>query len=124
MYLTRSFQLYEMFAKMHPSLEEDCYEYSEITITKLNHRINDIEDENYREKLRLKNVYDESNDTFNDVRCLSSSYLNGSSFRCFTFVIAWSHLLVSFPCLLYIVIKTAIQETRFYISSTAPCFVD
>ena len=41
--------------------------YGEMNITKLNHRIDDIEDEIYREKLKIKKVSDELNDTFDDM---------------------------------------------------------
>merc|ERR550534_996053 len=46
---------------------EARYEYGESNITKLNHRIDDIEDEIYREKLKIKKVSDELNDTFDDM---------------------------------------------------------
>jgi chromosome segregation ATPase len=46
---------------------EARYEYGEMKITKLNHRIDDIEDEIYREKLKIKKVSDELNDTFDDM---------------------------------------------------------
>lgn len=46
---------------------EARYEYGEMNITKLNHRIDDIEDEIYREKLKIKKVSDELNDTFEDM---------------------------------------------------------
>merc|ERR1712001_162658 len=46
---------------------EARYEYGEMNITKLNHRIDDIEDEIYREKLKIKKVSDELNDTFDDM---------------------------------------------------------
>merc|ERR1712126_762326 len=46
---------------------EARYEYGEMNITKLNHRIDDIEDEIYREKLKIKKVADELNDTFDDM---------------------------------------------------------
>merc|ERR1711993_230091 len=46
---------------------EARYEYGEMNITKLNHRIDDIEDEIYREKLKIKKVSDELNDTFGDM---------------------------------------------------------
>merc|ERR1712117_705485 len=53
--------------KIHQLLErlkqaEARYEYGEMNITKLNHRIGDIEDEIYREKLKIKKVADELND--------------------------------------------------------------
>merc|ERR1712055_220689 len=58
--------------KIHQLLEglkhaEARYEYGEMNITKLNHRIDDIEDEIYREKLKCKKVSDELNDTFDDM---------------------------------------------------------
>merc|ERR1712002_98422 len=43
---------------------EARYEYGEMNITKLNQRIDDIEDEIYREKLKVKRCSDELNDTF------------------------------------------------------------
>jgi tropomyosin-1 len=46
---------------------EARFEYGEMNITKLNHRIDDIEDEIYREKLKIKKVSDELNDTFDDM---------------------------------------------------------
>merc|ERR1711879_1119443 len=46
---------------------EARYEYGETNITKLNHRIDDIEDEIYRENLKIKKVSDELNDTFDDM---------------------------------------------------------
>merc|ERR1712109_444998 len=48
-------------------LSEARYEYGEMNITKLNHRIDDIEDEIYREKLKIKKVSDELNETFDDM---------------------------------------------------------
>ena len=42
-------------------------EYSEMNITKLNIRIDDIEDEIVREKLKIKHVSDELSDTFDDM---------------------------------------------------------
>ena len=58
--------------KIHQLMErlkvaEACYEYGEMNITKLNHCIDDIEDEIYREKLKIKKVSDELNDTFDDM---------------------------------------------------------
>ena len=38
-----------------------------MNITKLNQRIDDIEDEIYREKLKIKKVADELGDTFDDM---------------------------------------------------------
>merc|ERR1711983_559477 len=43
------------------------YEYGEMNISKLSLRIDDIEDEIYREKLKIKKVSDELNDTFDDM---------------------------------------------------------
>ena len=43
------------------------YEYGEMNITKLNQRIDDIEDEIYREKLKIKKCADELGDTFDDM---------------------------------------------------------
>jgi len=62
--------------------------------------------------------------------CLAiiSSDLETYSFLCFSSVIAIDLISYLFHCkvmmpIVYL-IKTAIQETRFYISSSAPCFVD
>merc|ERR1712055_843922 len=46
---------------------EGRYEYGEMNITKLNQRIDDIEDEIYREKLKVKKVSDELSETFDDM---------------------------------------------------------
>jgi chromosome segregation ATPase len=46
---------------------EARFEYGEMNITKLNQRIDDIEDEIYREKLKVKRSSDELNDTFDDM---------------------------------------------------------
>merc|ERR1712177_165099 len=43
---------------------EARFEYGEMNITKLNQRIDDIEDEIYREKLKIKKCSDELNDAF------------------------------------------------------------
>merc|ERR1712088_915048 len=56
------FNLMERF-----KVAEARYEYGEMNITKLNHRIDDIEDEIYREKLKIKKVSDELGDTFDDM---------------------------------------------------------
>merc|ERR1711988_1686462 len=58
--------------KIHQLLErlkiaEARYEYGEMNISKLNLRIDDIEDEIYREKLKIKKTADELNDTFDDM---------------------------------------------------------
>jgi len=46
---------------------EAKFEYGEMNITKLNQRIDDIEDEIYREKLKIKKCSDEMDDTFEDM---------------------------------------------------------
>ena len=46
---------------------ERRFEYGEMTITKLNQRIDAIEDEIYREKLKVKKVADELGETFDDM---------------------------------------------------------
>merc|ERR1712024_60215 len=58
--------------KIHALMErlkvaEARYEYGEMNISKLNLRIDDIEDEIYREKLKVKKVSDELSDTFDDM---------------------------------------------------------
>jgi len=65
-------ELEKLKDKIHQLLDrlkqaEARYEYGEMNITKLNHRIDDIEDEIYREKLKIKKVSDELNDTFDDM---------------------------------------------------------
>jgi len=46
---------------------EARFEYGEMNITKLNQRIDDIEDEIYREKLKIKKCADDLSDTFDDM---------------------------------------------------------
>merc|ERR1712168_592000 len=46
---------------------EARFEYGEMNITKLNQRIDDIEDEIYREKLKVKKSADEVDDAFDDM---------------------------------------------------------
>jgi len=46
---------------------EARYEYGEMNITKLNQRIDDIEDEIYREKMKVKKCSDELDETFDDM---------------------------------------------------------
>ena len=46
---------------------EDRFEYGEMSITKLNQKIDNIEDEIYREKLKIKRCADELGDTFDDM---------------------------------------------------------
>jgi len=48
-------------------ITEARYEYGEMNITKLNQRIDDIEDEIYREKMKVKKCSDELDDTFDDM---------------------------------------------------------
>jgi len=56
------FNLMERF-----KVAEARYEYGEMNITKLNHRIDDVEDEIYREKIKIKKLSDELGDTFDDL---------------------------------------------------------
>lgn len=58
-------QIHSLLAKL--KLAEARYEYGEMNITKLNHRIDDIEDDIYREKLKIKKVSDELDETFDDM---------------------------------------------------------
>jgi len=46
---------------------EARYEYGEMNVTKLNHTVDDIEDEIFREKEKIKKVSDELGDTFDDM---------------------------------------------------------
>ena len=46
---------------------EARFEYGEMNITKLNQRIDDVEDEIFREKLKIKKVSDELSETFDDM---------------------------------------------------------
>merc|ERR1712090_46348 len=48
-------------------ITEAKFEYGEMNITKLNQRIDDIEDEIYREKLKVKKSSDELDDPFDDM---------------------------------------------------------
>ena len=48
-------------------MAEGRFEYGEMNITKLNQRIDDIEDEIYREKLKIKKCADDLSDTFDDM---------------------------------------------------------
>jgi len=48
-------------------ITEAKFEYGEMNITKLNQRIDDIEDEIYREKLKIKKCSDEMDETFEDM---------------------------------------------------------
>merc|ERR1712128_258007 len=60
-------------------ITEAKFEYGEMNITKLNQSIDDIEDEIYREKLKVKKSSDELDDTFDDMlanywKCVHSNY--------------------------------------------------
>merc|ERR1712082_446359 len=62
----------KLVEKIHSLQQKDKvtearFEYGEMNITKLNQRIDDIEDEIYREKLKIKKSSDELNDTFDDM---------------------------------------------------------
>jgi len=46
---------------------EAKFEYGEMNITKLNQRIDDVEDEIFREKMKVKKCSDDLNDTFDDM---------------------------------------------------------
>jgi tropomyosin-1 len=62
----------KLIDKIHTLMErlkvaEARFEYGEMNVSKLNLRIDDIEDEIYREKLKIKKVSDELSDTFDDM---------------------------------------------------------
>jgi len=67
--LTREEKLVEKIYNLQNKykITEAKFEYGEMNITKLNQRIDDIEDEIYREKLKIKRCSDEMNDTFDDM---------------------------------------------------------
>eukprot|EP00092_Neocalanus_flemingeri_P001204 GFUD01001283.1.p1 GENE.GFUD01001283.1~~GFUD01001283.1.p1 ORF type:complete len:286 (+),score=116.88 GFUD01001283.1:42-899(+) len=46
---------------------EARFEYGEMNITKLNHKIDEIEDEIYREKMKMKKCSDQLDETFDDM---------------------------------------------------------
>ena len=46
---------------------ESRFEYGEMNIAKLNQRINEVEDDIYREKLKIKKSSDEMSDAFDDM---------------------------------------------------------
>merc|ERR1711913_71148 len=58
-------KIYDLQSKY--KITEAKFEYGEMNITKLNQRIDDIEDEIYREKLKVKKSSDEMADTFDDM---------------------------------------------------------
>ena len=43
------------------------FEYGEMNITKLNHKIDEIEDDIYREKMKIKKCSDQLDETFEDM---------------------------------------------------------
>merc|ERR1712229_29350 len=65
--LEREEKLVEKIYSLQYKNTEAKFEYGEMNITKLNQRIDDIEDEIYREKLKIKKCSDELNDTFDDM---------------------------------------------------------
>ena len=58
-------QIHSLLQKLKEA--EGRYEYGEMNITKLHQRIDDIEDDIYREKFKIKKVSDELNETFDDM---------------------------------------------------------
>merc|ERR1712015_418825 len=58
-------KIYSIQAKYKAA--EGRFEYGEMNITKLNQKIDNIEDEIYREKLKIKKCSDELGDTFDDM---------------------------------------------------------
>ena len=60
--IDRIFQLQQKY-----KVAEARFEYGEMNITKLNHKIDEIEDEIYREKMKIKKCSDELDETFEDM---------------------------------------------------------
>ena len=60
--IDRIFQLQQKY-----KVSEARFEYGEMNITKLNHKIDEIEDEIYREKMKIKKCSDELDETFEDM---------------------------------------------------------
>jgi chromosome segregation ATPase len=58
-------KIYNIQAKF--KVAEGRFEYGEMNITKLNQKIDDIEDDIYREKLKIKRTADELGETFDDM---------------------------------------------------------
>ena len=58
-------QIHSLIVKLKNA--EARYEYGEMNITKLNQRIDDIEDDIYREKFKIKRVADELDETFDEM---------------------------------------------------------
>ena len=48
-------------------MAEGRFEYGEMNITKLNHKIDEIEDEIYREKMKIKKCSDQLDETFDEM---------------------------------------------------------
>ena len=46
---------------------EARFEYGEMNITKLNHKIDEIEDKIYREKMKIKKCSDQLDETFDEM---------------------------------------------------------
>merc|ERR1712061_134200 len=70
--LKRAIDRAELVEKIHNiqmkfKQAEGRFEYGEMNITKLNQKIDNIEDEIYREKLKIKKCADELGDTFDDM---------------------------------------------------------
>merc|ERR1711970_1275479 len=67
--LEREEKLVEKIVQLHHKYKaaEARFEYGEMNITKLNQRIDNIEDEIYREKLKIKKCADELDETFDDM---------------------------------------------------------
>ena len=60
--IDRIFQLQQKY-----KVAEARFEYGEMNITKLNHKIDEIEDEIYREKMKIKKCSDQLDETFEDM---------------------------------------------------------
>ena len=58
-------QIHQLLQKLKEA--EGRYEYGEMNITKLNHRIDDLEDEICREKTKIKSLSDDLNDVFESI---------------------------------------------------------
>jgi len=67
--LEREETLKERILQLHNKYKvaEARFEYGEMNITKLNHKVDEIEDEIYREKMKIKKCADELDDTFVDM---------------------------------------------------------
>ena len=58
-------QIHGLITKL--KMAEARYEYGEMNITKLNQRVDDLEDDIFREKMKIKRVSDELSETFDDM---------------------------------------------------------